>query len=193
MAAKAFNPESTDKTGFYREVKATVIMAGKIQEKLHNLAVAASIQWLKHQNTDWAVYLIEQLNPVSGTVRSQALAYWFTNAVGLYVEIDKNGIVKAKKNTKFDWSRETDDILGFGRSNPYYNLAPQEKPLSAPKLPIDSFAVVAARALLTGEVTEEDLQKEIGRLMDEIQKRTKDKKVTDWVEKYQAQIAETAE
>lgn len=189
----AFNAETATLSQFRSEIKSLSKVMGKIQDRIHFLCLGAAVQWLKHDNPDWAIELVTALNPFGGSVRVQAVAFWFREAVGLNVTIDpKTGVVKANKNKAFDWEREVSDILAYGRKNPYHTLAPREKPLNASLPKADSFAVMCARSIECGESSEQDVLDLIASLTAAVDKKRKDPKVMEWVKTYQAQVESVA-
>lgn len=189
----AFNAETATLSQFRSEIKSLSKAMGKVQDRIHFLCLGAAIQWLKHDNPDWAIELVTALNPFGGSVRVQAVAFWFREAVGLNVTIDpKTGTVKASKNKTFDWERESSDILAYGRKNPYHQLAPKEKPLNADAPKPDSAAVMWARALEAETVSESDFDDWVNSIRTMIPKKRKDPKVIEWVKTYKAQVESVA-
>lgn len=184
----AYNALTATFAQFKIENRNIVKAAGKLQDRIHAQCVAAAIQWLKHDNPDWGKDIVEKLNPLGGTLRVQAVMYWFTNAVGLKVEVDsKTGAISAKKNKAFDWNKDKVDILNYGKANPYYDLAPSEKPLTQPDPKVDALAVIIARAKLLGLMDDADITKLVNEIPAAVAKKEKDAKVLDWTKRYQEQ------
>lgn len=184
----AFDALTANSTQFKTELKAVVKAMDSLQDRIHGLCVYSAVQWLKHDNVDTARALVESINPYGGSVRVQAIAYWFTEAVGLSVTIDdKKKSITIKKNKSFDWEQESQKILDFGKDNPFYKFAPREKALNTPKISLEGTAVTMARGLLTGDISPEDIKKAIGELHQLVEMKTRDSKVKSWVDTYKEQ------
>lgn len=175
------------KQTFETRVKKLFTTFAKSNRTAHELAIEALVHYGQHNDST----LVERFTAVAfghqQYFRYQAFKAWleaFTdlkvkepgpNQERLEVRRDKNGKGFTAAN------------LEKCKATPFYDYMPADKPLTAPKIP-ESLEVTLARGLLTGEITEQQIQEWASHILENAKKKQTDSKVIDWSVKYMEQL-----
>ena len=138
---------------------------------------------------------------VNGTVRVNALSYWFKNVAGFSPVYDEktsaftckfpeSNAVSEIEGIKFSYDPAHAAIIKDNRYT-FWKVAPKDT--KALTIFDDIKKVTAgiesqfARGLELGTVTEEEVQEHISKLMERVQEARASKATKEWVKKFQAQ------
>lgn len=176
------------KQTFETRVKKLFTTFAKSNRAAHELAIEALVHYGQHKND---VSLIERFTAVAfghqQYFRYQAFKAWLEAFTDLKVKEpgkDQERLeVRRDKNGKGFTSADLDKC----KATPFYDYMPADKPLATPKIP-ESVAVTLARGLLTGEITEQQIQEWASHILEEAKKKQTDSKVIDWSVKYMEQL-----
>ncbi len=175
------------KQTFETRVKRLFTTFAKNNKKAHELAIEALVHYGQHKD----VSLIERFTAVAfghqKHFRYQAFRTWLEAFTDLKVKEpgkDQERLeVRRDENGKGFTSADLDKC----KATPFYDYMPADKPLATPKIP-ENMAVTLARGLLTGEITEQEIQEWASHILENAKKKQTDSNVIKWSDKYKEQL-----
>ena len=183
-----------------KQLKLVLKTAGTLQENIHKLAVSTAIHGYIYSDANIVANVLNALSEVNGSVRVNAISYWFKHVGGFAVNQDGktghfavklcNDTFESEIGIKFTFDKVHVATLKDERYR-FWKIAPKDfKELKAvedvSKITVGVEAQYA-RGLVLGTISEDDVIAHLEGMMDRIKQAKASKATKEWIAKFQAQ------
>ena len=184
------------------EIKKHIKSAGTLQAAIQKTMIKIAIHGYIFKDANIVATSLNSLMEVNGSVRVNAIAYWFNNIAGFKAVYNEKTAAFSCKFAESDTTSEVEGFPPFTYDAAHVALLKVEKysfwkvaPKDVKALTIfdDVKKVTAgiesqfARALLLGTITPEQIQEHIDGLMERVNVAKASKSTKEWVKKFQEQ------